>query len=104
MKLPASEIVWWSLLAGIGAVGLTTIVRNAPVVRGWVQEAKKPWACNDCMPLYTVAAMLAIPIYQTGNWGYAAAYLPGYAVANVALKRLHRPPPGPPNIPKEFLS
>jgi hypothetical protein len=47
--------------------------------------------------------MLAIPIYQTGNWGYAAAYLPGYAVANVALKRMSRPP-GPPNIPKEFLS
>jgi hypothetical protein len=103
MRVPVTELVWWSLLAGVGAVGLTTIVRNAPVVRGWVQEAKKPWACNECMPLYTVAAMLAIPIYQTGNWGYAAAYLPGYAVANVALKRMSRPP-GPPNIPKEFLS
>jgi hypothetical protein len=103
VNLTAQQLFWWSLVGGLGAVGLTTIVRNAPVVRDWVQEAKKPWACNDCMPLYTVAAILAIPIYQTGNWDYALAYLPGYAVANITLKQMSKPP-GPPRIPPEMLS
>ncbi len=91
------DLVWWSLLAGLGAVGLTTILRNAPVIRGWVQEAKKPWACNICMPLYTTAALLAVPIWRTGDWDYALAYPAAYAVGYLVLDQMSRPP-GPPNI------
>lgn len=97
------DILVWALLSAAGAVGLTIILRNAPGIRNLVSQAKKPWACNDCMPLYTVPVMLAVPIWQTGDWNYLIAYLPAYALANVALKRMGRPP-GPPHIPKEFLS
>jgi hypothetical protein len=93
-----------SVLTALGAVGLTTIVRNAPVVRGWVQEAKKPWACNVCMPIYTVAVLLAWPAFGVESWSgwHAAVPLAAYALSNLLLDRMSRPP-GPPHIPKEFL-
>jgi hypothetical protein len=102
MKTPA-ELLLWSLLAGVGAAGLTVLVRNAPGIRGLVAEAKKPWACNVCMPLYAVAAMLAVPIYQTGDWSYVMAYPAGYEVAYWTLQQMSRPP-GPPQIPDSFFT
>jgi hypothetical protein len=93
----AGELLSWAALGGLGAVGLTTILRNAPVVRGWVQEAKKPWACNVCMPLYTSAAMIAVPIWRTGDWSYAAAFPAAYALGYIGLEQMSRPP-GPPPV------
>ena len=102
MTLHVSELVLWSLLAGIGAVGLTTILRNAPVIRGWVQAAKKPWACNVCMPVYTVAALLGLPVWWHQDWRYVAAYPAAYALANVVLDKLSRPH-GPPPLPEKMF-
>lgn len=106
MDVGAQELLWWSLLAGLGAVGLTTILRNTPGIRGLVQQAKKPWACNVCMPLYTTAAMLAVPVLATGRWDYLLAYPAGYAVGWLVLEKMSRPPPGPPpdfDLPADSL-
>jgi endonuclease/exonuclease/phosphatase (EEP) superfamily protein YafD len=93
-----------SILTALGAVGLTTIVRNAPVVRGWVQEAKKPWACNVCMPLYTVAALLLWPALAVQSWSGWHAVVPfaAYGLANLLLDQMSKPP-GPPHIPADFF-
>lgn len=99
----AMDLLAWTALAAAGAVGLTVLVRNVPFVQDWVMEAKKPWACNVCMPIYTTAAMLAIPIWQTGDWRYAAAYLPAYGLAYTGLQRMAQPP-GPPVIPADLLT
>ena len=97
-----SELLLWAVLAGVGAVGLTTIIRNAPFVRGWVQAAKRPWACNVCMPLYTVAAMVWMPVWWHQDLRYAAVYPAAYALANVILDRLSRPH-GPPPLPEKMF-
>lgn len=94
----AGEILSWAVLGGLGAAGLTVIIRNAPVVNRWVEEAKKPWACNVCMPLYTSAAMLAIPVTQSGDMRYAAAFPASYLIGYALLKSLAKPPGPPPSF------
>jgi hypothetical protein len=56
------------------------------------------------MPLYTTAAILAVPVVRTGQWDYLLAYPAGYAVAYLTLEKMSRPP-GPPNIeiPEDLL-
>lgn len=97
------DLLIWSIFMGSGAVGLTVILRNAPVIRGWVQAAKKPWACNVCMPLYMTAGM-AIPLLMLQDWRYLWAYPGGYALAYIVLEKMSRPPPGPPKIPADFFT
>lgn len=99
----AGDLALWALLSGLGAVGLTVILRNAPGIDKLVQEAKKPWACNVCMPLYTAAAVLAVPVIQSGNWSYAVAFPAGYALGYLVLQNMSKPP-GPPQIPEEFFN
>lgn len=95
-------LLLWVVLAALGAVGLTIIARNAPGIRGLVLDARKPWACNVCMPLYTVAAMLALPAARTGDWSFGLVYPAAYAVTYSILQWLSQPP-GPPefNIPED---
>jgi hypothetical protein len=54
------------------------------------------------MPLYTAAAMTAIPIYQTGDWGYALTFLPAYAGSYALLEHLTKMQP--PAIPVDLLA
>lgn len=100
----ALDVLLWSAVLTLSSVGLTIIVRNAPWVRDQVQEMRKPWACNVCMPLYTGAVLCGAAWYATRcDWRMlSATYLPAYALTNIVLDRLARPP-GPPLIPAEFL-
>lgn len=98
MKPTPLDILLWTGIAGLGAVGLTVIIRNTPGITSLVQQAKKPWACNVCMPLYTSAAMVALPWWWTGDWHYAAAYPGAYALAYTMLERMSRPPGPPPQF------
>jgi len=95
------ELLAWSLYSALASVALTVIVRNAPVIRGLVARAKKPWACNVCMPLYTNAVVAAGVVLVMGDWRLAAASLPGYILANIGLDKMSRPPAGgpPPLLP-----
>lgn len=96
------DLLFWSAHAALSSVALTIIVRNAPWVRGWVQQAKKPWACNVCMPLYTTAAAVGGTAYLQGSWFVALAYLPAYVLSHVALEKMSEPP-SEPFVPTDFL-
>jgi hypothetical protein len=96
------ELLLTSLLVSLSAVALTVILRNAPIIRTWVFEVRKPWACNVCMPLYTCAAVVGLLAYLHRDLHVLLAYLPAYALTNVALDRMAQPP-GPPHIPAEMF-
>jgi hypothetical protein len=98
----ALDFLLWSLLYALAATGLTLILRNAPVIRGWVQEMKKPWACNLCMPLYTSAAIIAPAAYYSRDGRYGLVYLATYLLSHLMLEKMARPP-GPPPIPTSLL-
>ncbi len=92
------ELLLTAVLVALSAVGLTVIVRNAPVVRGWVAKSRKPWACNVCMPLYTCAAVVGGLVLLQHDLRLLLAYLPAYALANITLDHM-----GPLFIPPEML-
>ena len=95
----AVHIAWSSF-------ALTVILRNGPVIRRWVFEQKKPWACNVCMPLYSCATVTAMIAYIHHDWRVLLAYLPAYAMTNLALdgaQRAARPDEGPIPLPAEML-
>lgn len=95
------DLLLWSFLVALAATGLTIILRNAPVIRGWMFELRKPWACNVCMPLYTSAALLAPMAYQTRDWSLGFVYLGAYFLSHITLEGMSRPPAaGPPPIPQ----
>jgi hypothetical protein len=96
------DLIFWSVLLALSAVGLTVLVRNIPIIAGLVMEAKKPWACNVCMSLYSSAFAVSMLGLWLGNWHYGVVYLPVYALTLIVLERMARPP-GPPNIPAEFF-
>jgi hypothetical protein len=96
------DLIFWSFLAALGAVGLTVLVRNAPGINGLVMEAKRPWACNICMSLYSSALVVSMLGLWLGNWNYGVVFLPVYALTLIVLDRMSKPP-GPPEIPAEFL-
>ena len=101
-----AELLAWSLYSALSAVALTVIVRNAPGIRGLVAQAKKPWACNECMPLYTNTVFASLVYLKTGDVWLLGAFFPGYIVANQILHKMSRPPAGgpPPLLPLDSES
>lgn len=96
------ELLLTAVFVALSAVALTVIVRNAPVVRTWVFEMKKPWACNVCMPLYACAAVVGALGGLQRDPRVLLTYLPAYLLSNVMLDHMARPP-GPPHIPKSMF-
>ena len=57
-----------SIIVALSSVALAIILRNAPIIRDLVQEMKKPWACNVCLPLYLAALCTAgLYFYSPGD-------------------------------------
>lgn len=96
------DLLLWSLLTAFGATGLTIILRNAPIIRRWVFDLRKPWACNVCMPLYTIAVVLLVtPTHLRGWASHALVFLAAYLLSHLILEVMSRPPAsGPPTIPR----
>jgi hypothetical protein len=94
------ETLLTSVFVALCAVALTVILRNAPVIRGWVMEMKKPWACNVCLPLYLCAAVVAALYVKHHSLDVLWAYLPGYALAYITLEAMARPPSAAPDFPE----
>ena len=86
------ETLLTSLYVALSAVALTTILRYAPIIRVWVREMKKPWACNICMPLYTCAAVVGGLFYLHHDESVFLSYLPAYALTYMTLEAVARPP------------
>jgi len=97
-----AETLFQSVYVALSAVALAIIVRNAPVVRGWVQEARKPWACNVCLPLYLCALVVGGLYALSRDATVLLAYLPSYALSYIVLEKLARPTGEAPFVPKEF--
>lgn len=98
------DLLLWAVAVALGAAGLTVILRNAPIIRGWVFEMKKPWACNVCMPIYTCAVLVAPCAYETRDWRFGLVYLAAYLLSHVILDTMSRPPPeGPPPLDLDFI-
>lgn len=93
-----------SALVATAATGLTVILRHAPIIRGWVFEMKKPWACNVCMPLYTCAVVLSTLVWKNPQPIHAVVALAAYTLSHVFLEAMSRPPPeGPPSFTDEEM-
>ncbi len=90
--MKTAELLLTSILVALSSVALVIILRNAPVIRGWVQEMKKPWACNVCLPLYLCAGVVGAFFWRTRDLDVLFSYLPGYALSFVVLEQLARPP------------
>lgn len=99
--MPIVDSVFWILAVALSSVGLTVIVRNAPLIRGLVMQAKKPWACNVCMPLYTCAVFTALSVFVTRTaLQHVFTFFAAYALAYLILERASRPPGPPPTLPQ----
>lgn len=90
------SIILWSVLLSCASTALTNILRALPLIRDWVFEMKKPWACNVCMPIYTCAVLAVAAVLQEPQLlsTICAAYLPAYLLSNISLDALARPPAG----------
>jgi hypothetical protein len=97
-----AETFLQSILVALSAIGLVVILRNAPVIRGWVQAAKRPWACNVCLPLYVCAALVGGLYHLTRDPYVLLTYLPSYALSYLVLEKLGARPYAPPILPSEF--
>ena len=81
-----------SIIVALSSVALAIILRNAPIIRDLVQEMKKPWACNVCLPLYLAALCTAgLYFYSPWDWTIVYAYLPGYALSYLILEYIGLP-------------
>lgn len=97
-----AETLFQSLYVALSVVALAIILRNAPVIRGWVQEAKKPWACNVCLPLYLCAVVVGGLYVLSKDAAVLLSYLPSYALSYIVLEKLARPVGEAPFVPPEF--
>lgn len=86
------ETLFTSVFVALSAVALAIILRNAPLIRVWVREMKKPWACNVCLPLYLCAVVVGCLWLLTHDPHVFLAYLPAYALTFMTLEKLARPP------------
>lgn len=96
------DLIFWAVLLAFSAVGLTVITRNTPFIRNLYLEAKKPWACNVCMSLWSSLFVVPLPVVVMHDGRYAALFLPVYTATLLILDAMARPP-GPPSIPAEFF-
>lgn len=87
---PASLLALAALL-GATAVGLTLVVRRAPVVSRWVHAGLKPFACNLCCATWSTLALTVAAAAITREPWAAAAWLPALAIATWGL-HLAEPP------------
>jgi hypothetical protein len=97
----AFEILVQGIVLAFSVVGMTVILRNAPIIRTWVFQMKKPWACNVCLPLWLCGGALAFMLGFTQKLSFIFVFLPGYALSYMILEAMARPPKMP-FIPAEF--
>lgn len=89
---------WLSLAALVAAtaVGLTLVVRRAPIVSGWVAADVKPWACNLCCATWSTLALTVAAAAIAGDARALVAWLPAVAIATWGLHQAA--PPAPPDL------
>jgi hypothetical protein len=71
------HIVLWSLLVGATSAGMTVAIRALPLVKKWIEQMKKPWACDVCMSFWTVG-LLALGLGFWRGWENVLVCGPAY--------------------------
>jgi hypothetical protein len=89
-------ILLWALLVGATAAGMIVALRVMPGIRGLVKEGKKPWACDICMPVWTVGPLTALLAWWQNDVLLICVAGPAYPLAMWLLRRLTDPPEHPP--------
>lgn len=92
-------ILLWSLILGATAAGLSVIIRSLPFIKRWVQEGRKPWACDVCMPVWTVVPLVLLLFIWRQDIQLLLVVGPAYPCAMWILMRL-TDPVGPPPMPE----
>lgn len=88
------------LVAALGAVGLTVVLRALPPFSGWNEKGVKPWSCDLCMSFWTTLIVLGIGWAAGRVDGQTAFFLwmPSFTVAYGIVQRIVPFPVGGPPI------
>jgi len=86
-----------TVLLALSAAGLVPLVRVVPWVRRWVEQGRRPWACDICMAFW--GTLLAGAFW----WGLGApwsAVVPAYALTLFLVRRNSDPMHKPHGVPE----
>ena len=92
-ELDPARLLSLAALVGATAVGLTLVVRRAPVISSWVAAGIKPWACNLCCATWSTLALSVAAALLLGDAWTLLAWLPAIAIATWGLHQADPPPP-----------
>ena len=96
-----SDLLLWSLAVGSTSAGLTTAIRALPLVQRWMFERRKPWACDVCMSVWTVAGLSLGVASGLHDTALVLSAGPAYPWALWVLRVIGEPRGGPPMPPLE---
>lgn len=89
-----------AIVAGLGAAGITLVLREQPHIARWNEAGIKPWACDLCMSFWTSLTCLAVgSAVREITWVEAfMAWMPAFVVAFWVIQRVRPAPLGGPPI------
>lgn len=89
-----------SIIAGLGSVGITIVLRAIPPFEGWNERGIKPWACDLCMSFWCSAICLAVGVVfaELSPSDAFMAWMPSFVVAFGTIQRIIPVPLGDPPI------
>jgi hypothetical protein len=89
-----------AVFCGLGAVGLTLVLREAPPIARWNEAGVKPWACDLCMSFWCSAICLVVAA-AAGEINPPQAFfswMPAFVIAFAIVQRVRPVPMGGPPI------
>lgn len=89
-----------TIVAGLGAVGITLVLREVPPVSRWNEQGVKPWACDLCMSFWCSLLCLGVGrgFGQVTSAEAFLAWMPAFVVAFWVVQRVRPVPMGEPPI------
>lgn len=89
-----------AIVAGLGAVGITTVLRALPPFAGWNERGVKPWSCDLCMSFWCALLCLGVGMVfgQISAAEAFMAWMPAFTIAFWTVQRIHPEPMGGPPI------
>lgn len=93
------NIMLWAIILGATSAGMTVALRALPTIYRWVEQAKKPWACDRCMSFWTTG-LLSVGLATWLGHELIIVCGPAYPWAMFVLCKI-TDPRGPPPLPLE---
>lgn len=98
MRHELLAILLGSILVGLAAVGITSIVRALSPEK-WL--VRKPVGCDLCMSTWSVLTLVVL-LYVATNEDWWPTLFPAITISVLILDRLHREPATEPPVPPEL--